>query len=458
MILKPQPGPQEEFLSSPADIVIYGGEAGGGKTYGLLLEGIRHIDNRRFGSVLFRREMPQITNEGGPWDTAQDMYTPLGASSVKSPKMIITFPSGSKMTMSHMHHENDMYKWDGAQVALIMWDELQHFTARQFWYMFSRMRSTCGVRPYMRGTCNPDPDSFLVVLLAWWIDQVTGDPIRERSGVIRWLVRLDGTVYWGDSKEELIEKHGSKVKPKSFTFIMSTLEDNQELLRIDPDYAANIEALLDYEKKRLKGNWFARPTAGELFKRQYFEIIEDFDLRDILRTIRYWDRAATEPNESNEDPDWTAGVKMCEMVQGYFLIVDVSRDRCEPAGVEDLIDYNTTLDEEDCVLGLEQEPGASGKTEVFFYVRKYPNLDVQVFPKTSDKSKLTCWKPAARAAKKDKIKILRGTWNQAFLQEAEAVTDGTQPGHDDQIDAFAGAYNYLTNDSFGIGTYKGALR
>lgn len=72
--LKPQPGPQQTFLSTSADIAIYGGAAGGGKTYALLLENLRHRKNPRFGSIIFRRDNGQITNEGGLWDNAKSMY------------------------------------------------------------------------------------------------------------------------------------------------------------------------------------------------------------------------------------------------------------------------------------------------------------------------------------------------------------------------------------------------
>ena len=60
-ILAPQPGPQEQFLSTPADIAVYGGAAGGAKTFGLLLEPIIHFDNSGFGAVIFRRDATQIT-------------------------------------------------------------------------------------------------------------------------------------------------------------------------------------------------------------------------------------------------------------------------------------------------------------------------------------------------------------------------------------------------------------
>jgi hypothetical protein len=64
----PQEGPQTLFLSSAADIAIYGGAAGGGKTFAELLEPLRHVGNKDFGAVIFRRTTPQITNEGALWD------------------------------------------------------------------------------------------------------------------------------------------------------------------------------------------------------------------------------------------------------------------------------------------------------------------------------------------------------------------------------------------------------
>ncbi|MCB1719676.1 MAG: terminase family protein, partial [Candidatus Competibacteraceae bacterium] len=65
MQIKPQAGPQEVFLSTPADIAFYGGAAGGGKTFAALMEPLRHIMTvAGFGAVIFRRETPQITAEG----------------------------------------------------------------------------------------------------------------------------------------------------------------------------------------------------------------------------------------------------------------------------------------------------------------------------------------------------------------------------------------------------------
>lgn len=71
IIIKPQLAPQEKFLSTPADICIYGGAAGGGKTYGLLMEAMRHKNNGDYGAVIFRRNYTQVTAQGGLWIPAE---------------------------------------------------------------------------------------------------------------------------------------------------------------------------------------------------------------------------------------------------------------------------------------------------------------------------------------------------------------------------------------------------
>lgn len=161
--IRPQPGPQERFLASEADIAILGGAAGGGKSFGLLMESLRHIGNMHFGGVIFRRTSPQITNEGALWDEAGKLYPLLGAAP-RIGSLQYEFPSGCSISFRHLQHEATVFDWQGAQVPFIGFDELTHFTKKQFFYMLSRNRSTCGVKPYIRATCNPDADSWVKVI------------------------------------------------------------------------------------------------------------------------------------------------------------------------------------------------------------------------------------------------------------------------------------------------------
>lgn len=257
-IIKPQEGPQEAFLSSSADIVFYGGAAGGGKSWALLLEPIRHIANSDFGAVIFRRTSPEITNEGGLWDESEKLYPLLGA----TPRVHVNeweFPEGAKVKFAHMQHEKDKYKWQGSQIPFIGFDEITHFSKSQFFYMLSRNRSMCGIKPYIRGTCNPDCDSWIAEFISWWINPDTGLAITERSGIIRYFINVSDKIIWGDSKEELMKEYGNDVLPKSFTFIPATLADNQKLMEADPGYLANLKALPAVEQARLLGgNWKIR--------------------------------------------------------------------------------------------------------------------------------------------------------------------------------------------------------
>jgi hypothetical protein len=250
--IRPQAGPQTAFLATPADIAVYGGSAGGGKTYGLALEPLRHVANPHFGAVIFRRTSPQITSEGGLWDEASKIYPLTGAVGLVG-SLDWRFPSGANVSMRHLQHEKTKYDWQGSQVPLICFDELTHFTEGQFFYMLSRSRSTCGVRPYVRATTNPDPTSWVKQFLAQWVDKTHPDPAA--SGEIRWFIRHKGKLVWGRTKAELQARFPGK-RPKSVTFIRASVFDNKILLTLDPDYLANLQALPDVERARLlDGDW-----------------------------------------------------------------------------------------------------------------------------------------------------------------------------------------------------------
>ena len=219
--IAPQPGPQTEFLSTEADIAIYGGAAGGGKTYALLLEPLRHIHNPDFRGVTFRRTYKQVEAPGGLWDESTKLYTLLGAKS-KRRELEWVFESGAQLKFAHLQHEDNVYDWQGSQIPFIAFDELTHFSRSQFFYLLSRNRSTCGIRPYIRATCNPDAASWVAEFIAWWIDEDTGYPIPERAGKIRWFLRRGDALIWSSDRQELVDRYGTA--PKSVTFIPAKLD------------------------------------------------------------------------------------------------------------------------------------------------------------------------------------------------------------------------------------------
>jgi len=433
--IRPQPGPQEQFLASSADIVFYGGAAFGGKTFALLLEAVRHTDNPQFGAVIFRRTTKQVTAEGGLWDTSEQIYPLLDARPNYS-RLAWDFPSGARLTFAHLEHEKDKFNWQGSQIALIGFDEVTHFSAGQFWYLLSRNRSTCGVRPYVRATCNPDPDSFVAELIAWWIDPETGYAIPERSGVVRWFVRYHDELHWADTPEELRERFPG-IEPKSLTFIASSYKDNKIGLERDPGYMANLDAMPKVERERLKaGNWKIRPASGDYFKAGYFEIVDSAP--PMKRMVRYWDRAATEPSAANPDPDWTAGVKIGLGDDDYIYICHVERFRGTPGKVLQRVLNIASGDSPGVVIGIEKDPGQAGKFEVEEYVKALAGYTVETPPPKGDKEVRAA--PLSTQAEHGRVKLVRGAWNTDFISELENFPKGA---HDDQVDAASGGYALL---------------
>jgi len=280
--IRAQEGAQSDFINTSADIAIYGGAAGGGKSYAILIEVLRHITTvKGFGAVIFRRTSPQIRNEGGLWDTSSNIYPLLGA----QPKESVLewhFDNSNKVKFAHLEHEKNKLDYQGSQIPLIIFDELTHFTESQFWYMLSRNRSVCGIKPYIRATTNPE-DGWVLDLIDWWIGK-DGYAIPERSGVVRYFVRNNGVLHWADSRDPLIEQFGSDCEPKSFTFINATIQDNEILLKNDPSYIANLKALPEVERKRLlEGNWKVKPE-GQMFKAewwQYYDVLPELEYRKI---------------------------------------------------------------------------------------------------------------------------------------------------------------------------------
>lgn len=445
-------------MASDADIVIYGGHSGGGKSFALLMEPLRHANNPQFGAVIFRRKLTQVTNEGGLWDTAMAMYQPLGAHFRGEPKLDFTFPSGSKVGFAHLIMEETVYDWHSAQIPLLGFDELTQFTRKQFFYLLTRNRSTCGVKPYVRATTNPDADSWVAEFIGWWWDPETGYAIPERSGVIRWMFKIDEEINWFDSYDEAITWREDQpelpddLEPKSVTFIEARLEDNRALLEKDPSYKANLYAQDRITRERLiGGNWKIRATGGKFFKREDFEIVDDYP-RDYRRRVRYWDFAGTEAKKSKSktkqaeklvnDPDWTCGLDALIDKNGIIYLVDLVRERVSPGGVEKLVRRTAEADGKSVPIWMEQEPGSSGKFVIDNFRRKVL-LGYTVKPDKPTGSKLTRAEPYQAYAEAGNIKLVRGEWNNIFLSEHEAFPDPKI--HDDTVDVGSGAFKALTS-------------
>lgn len=444
----PQPK-QSLFLSSQANICIYGGAAGGGKTWSLLSDPLKHVDVGGFGCVEFRRTMPEVTAEGGMWDESLKMYPDFGGVPNLT-KHSWTFPSGARVTFAGLQYETSVNDWRGSQIAAIHFDQLETFTRHQFFYMLSRNRSLCGVKPYIRATCNPEP-GWLADFLDWWIAE-DGYADLSRAGIIRWLVVENDTVYWADTAEELFDRFPN-IQPKSCTFIPSTVFDNKILLKTDPGYIANLQAMSLVDRERLLGdaerggNWKIKPEAGKLFNRAWFPIINDWDKERAWSAVIRWDFAATEQSLKSQDPDYTAWCVMIRDRNGEEIVLEAGQKRLNPTDV-----YSEFAERcrywwdffHGIGIGLmvrwEIEPGSASTREARYLAGLVPFADAHGI--RSQGNKIVRAKPLASQAEHGFVSVLRGAWNDEWLNHMHS-----QPAeHDDMMDAASGAHDDLIRE------------
>ena len=442
--IRPQSGPQENFLSSSADIVIAGGAYFGGKTYGLLLDPLRDIADAGMRAVFFRRETPQITAPGGLWEDARELYRLVGAEFVASPQHKVTFPSGATITFSHMQHEDDRYNWDGAAIPLIYFDQLEQFTERQFWHLaLGRNRSGSGVGARVRATCNPFPKMWLSKLLTWWWDEKTGYAIQERSGVIRYFVRLDNTLHWSDSREELREKlpdiPDDEFLPISLTFIPSTLDDNPIGVKRNPHYAASLQALPFVERERgRKGNWLIEDITGDglihaewwkdkIISKQVWELMDkkEFSFK------RGWDTAGGE----TKGADYTVGALIARHQDGRRFVVDIARGKWSP-NTRDVMMKSVLKSDQERYGPVPHYAWKSRTNDMNRSVLAAMDYAITLIPEKGsklDRAK-AFFAPAVEAGN---YYLVEGEWNAEFIMECARFTgeDSSETRKDDQVDA-----------------------
>lgn len=310
--------------------------------------------------------------------------------------------------------------------------------------MLSRNRSMCGVRPYVRATCNPDADSWVAEFISWWIDQDTGFAIPERAGVIRWFIRIGDTIIWASSREELARHvnpiDGEPIPPKSVTFIPAKLSDNALLMAADPGYLANLMAQPTVERERLLGgNWKIRPAAGLLFQRGWCEVVDAVPAG--VTWMRGWDLASTPKVEGN-DPDGTAGTKIGKLPDGRYIVGHHVKDFLSPAGVERLIKNTAEADGANAKISLPQDPGQAGKSQVTNLVKLLIGFDARATPESGDK--ITRFSPFSAQAEAGNVLVLRAPWNEAWFSALEGFPEAA---HDDDADSTSRAFNALIDAS-----------
>lgn len=152
VIFRPNPGPQEDFLAASEQEVLYGGAAGGGKSYALLADPMRYFDNGSFNGVLFRKtndELRELIMK------SKELYPKaFPGAKWQEQKSVWTFPSGAQMWLTYLDRDVDVERYQGQAFTWIGFDELGHWDTPYAWnYMRSRLRSTDPTLPLSQRAC-----------------------------------------------------------------------------------------------------------------------------------------------------------------------------------------------------------------------------------------------------------------------------------------------------------------
>ena len=247
VIFKPNTGPQTDFLAAPERDVLYGGAAGGGKSYAMLIDPLRFAHRAAHRALILRRSMPELREL---IDKSRELYPKaFPGSKYKEVEKLWNFPSGAKVEFGFLERDADVYRYQGQAYSWIGFDEITHLPTEFGWnYLASRLRTTDPeITPYMRCTANPGGVG------ATWVKKRYVDPHPPNESFT--------------GEDNLTRK-----------FIPARLDDNPYLAE-DGRYEEMLKALPPTQRKQLlEGNWDVNEGAAFTEFEQDIHVITPFEI------------------------------------------------------------------------------------------------------------------------------------------------------------------------------------
>ena len=406
---------QAAFLNLNCREALYGGAAGGGKSDALLMAALQYVDIPGYAAILFRKTFAELTLPEALMDRAAEWLYPFRKSKEvhwSEQKKLYTFQSGAKLTFGYLEHSGDRRRYQSAAFHFVGFDELSHFEKLDYTYLFSRVRmltkmKDIGIPLRMRASSNPGgPGHF-------WV------------------------------KRRFIDKD----KEPARIFIPATVYDNPHL---DTEgYIENLGELDTVEREQLlNGDWDIT-AGGQIFKRRWFEILEHLPevIKGYVPRVRYWDLAASDKDISKTygyKPAYTVGLRMAKYKdvhkENFYVIEDIVRFQKTPDDVEIEIKATAKLDGRNVDIWMEEEPGSAGKKVILDYRKSLQGFSFRGMRETG--SKIVRASRVSSTAGHGRIKLLKGIWNDPFLDEVDIFPNQKIK---DQVDCLSGAYDKLSN-------------
>lgn len=385
---------QAVFLLMPHLEILFGGAAGGGKSDALLMAALQYVHVPGYSALLLRRTYTDLALPRALLDRARDWLTNTDAQ-WNAQEKTWRFPSGASLTFGYLESPSDRYRYQSSEFQFVGFDELTQFHEREYLYLFSRLRRQSGVHVPLRMRAATNPGG------------IGHDWVKQRF---------------------ITEKHRNRL------FIPARIEDNPFL---DESYRTSLEQLPFVERRQLQyGDWDVM-ASGNYFRREWWHLLSEQP--PVVRTVRAWDLASTEPSATNPDPDWSVGLLLGETADGA-VVLDVQRFRASPGSVVERILQTARMDGQATRILIEQESGASGKL-VLNHLQQHPQLrGYTVLGVRPDRNKIARAQVTSADCEHGRLSCMVANWTDAFLSELARFPDSE---HDDQVDALNYAYAHI---------------
>ena len=284
LVFSPNPGPQTEFLAAPEKEVLYGGAAGGGKSYALLVDPLRYADNGNLRGLLLRRTLGALAEL---IDQSRKLYPKaFPRAHFRESKNLWVFPSGATLLMSYVDRDQDVTRYQGQAFSWIGVDELGHYPTPYVWdYLRSRLRTTDqSIETYMRASANPGGVG------GWWIKKM----FIDRNEPNKPFPAADI-----DSGEPLLypPNHKKAGQPLFYRkFIPARLTDNPYLMA-SGEYEAMLLSLPEVERRRLlDGDWDVAEGAAFSEFNRHRHVCDPFEIPSGWPRFRAADYGFSSPS------------------------------------------------------------------------------------------------------------------------------------------------------------------
>jgi len=316
-----------------------------------------------------------------------------------------TFPceGGGKSTLAfgYLDGPKDHFNYQSAAYHFVGVDECVAIRGNQVEYMFSRMRRKSDLPVPIRLRCASNPPAAEQIARGSWVKRRYVDPMTRKDGAV---------------------------------FISAKLEDNPYL---DQDeYRVSMEQLDHVTRAQLlDGNWEIQ-AQGNMFRPEWFQIINHREVPSAGYVVRGWDFAGSEEDGSA----WTAGVRIKRCCEGNYYIEHIKRFRGTPFKMESTLRAMAEADGTSVMIDMPQDPGQAGKYQVRQLIKKLAGYNAHSSLESGSKVE----RAMALSAQVEMgcVYLVEGPWNDDFLMEARLFPNGE---FSDQIDACSRAFHSLLN-------------